>query len=128
MKINDIMPLIDNLLPKLQEIVPAEQHDKLGALVEDHRCELEDCALSEKTKWLGWGWIPVLIGLLLLIITVNYLLLPVISLFTPVKHTQLPTEFWTLTIMSVSAHLTVKTIDKHVPQIIEKIGNTKKPE
>jgi len=136
--IQELVAVAETLLPKIQELIPTQHQEKIKEIITQHKQDLVDTCTkiqdAQPTKdvmqpikesgWLGTYWIPILMALLLLIIGTNYLLIPIINFFHPTPLYQLPSQFWTLILVTVPAHLGFKSLDKH----LDNIGNSSKEE
>lgn len=122
-QLKNIIAIVDKLRPAIGSMLNLDEHPAVSIAIDNHKEELvnQDYGADEdKSGWFGKYWVPVLMSLLLLIIAVNYLIIPIVSLFTPIKPYLLPESFWTLLIIVVPTHLGLQTISQHVPNVLDK--------
>lgn len=127
--IAQIIAAAELIAPKLKELVPEHLNDSLNKILEEHKEILEakcsDVAEASKQSRLGWMgayWIPILMGLLLLIVAFNYLIIPLLALFYPVKQFIIPPELWNLILIIVPVNLGFVSLNKH----LDNMGNKSK--
>lgn len=135
-----LAPLLASLPGKLMDLVAPENKDKAKAILDEHASDIEariaeanaqsklveseaQVILSEqKSGWLGANCRPLLMIVIMIIISINYAIIPIINMFKPVLPAILPESLWTLILISVPGYLSLRTIDKHAPSLIDTIG------
>lgn len=60
------------------------------------------------------------IMILVAIVGINYLVMPLVSLFKPVSFIKLPEQFWTLLTVILPSHLGVQALNLHLPTLLNK--------
>lgn len=125
--INKIVTLITEIYPKIESYVikGGMTKEEAESIVEDH-CALNN--LFSQKSWLERHWLTLIMILLFLIITINYLIIPIINIYHPIQVIPIPSELWTFVEIIIPTTLGFRSVDKHAPFIIEKIGNKQKSE
>lgn len=124
--INKIVSLVSDLYPKIEQFIPVRNGDLIKEIIDSHAKEVV-LQITQKT-WLERHWLTILMVLLFLIITINYLLIPIINIYHPIQSIPLPSELWTFIEVIIPTTLGFRSLDKHAPSMIEKIGNKQKSE
>lgn len=126
--IDKIINIVETLGPKIIQNIPNEYQNKLQESIKLHTDIATKDLKSFKRTWLEEHWTTLLIGMLFLIIAINYLIAPIINFFIPVRFFQLPDQLWTLIEIVVPTKLGLRAFDKYAPAAIEKMGNKSKEE
>ncbi len=122
--ITEIISVVESLAPKLSHLIPEEHKDEVNMILDRHKQDLIDKTANSPMTRLSTSWITILLTLLILIIFTAYLVTPLVNFFTPVKVIPLPDQLWTLILFIVPSIV----VNKHLPGIIDKMGNKSKDE
>lgn len=131
--INDLLALITSVFPKIEAYLPEESKKQVKDILDKHQQDfsnqLSQANVQAKKTKKESIWVTSFMTLLLLIIGVNYLILPIFNLFKPIScNGVLPDQLWTLIIIVIPTHLGLKSLDRHLPDVIDKVGKKPKSE
>lgn len=117
--INGLVIIAESLAPKLEHLIPEDKRSELNKILESHKQDLENSVMEPKK---ATCWVTAFMALLFIILAVNYLIIPIINIFHPIKFLPLPDQLWTLMLVIIPSYLGFRSLDKH----LDNIGNQSK--